>query len=381
MKARSSVLSLIVLVVSGAVVALGVDPVAQAAPLSQRSTVVTPEGAPTSVTARPITGGARVGWRAPVAPVGRTLVSYVVRATGGTVLAVPTPATSATFTGLAVGRWYAFTVTAVYDNASRIASTSSQRVASPVLSGWSTKTTGGRSGQVLSKAVVVRPAGTWTLRLERRHPGEATWRSVATVKTGSTGKANVKLHLVGGSWQWRLTVVGPTHIADGASTSPHSALRRVIVGSRACVWAKTGILKPPAHSGSGKRIVWDKSASQVWLVDAKNTVTCSYVVTDNDEDTPVGTYRVRSKSAMSSAVTDGRFWRLAHMVRFYLQPGHHLWIGFHAVPQAPNGDLIQPMSSLGKPGYRSHGCVRQHPTNAANLFAVTPVGGKVVVIA
>ena len=61
--------------------------------------------------------------------------------------------------------------------------------------------------------------------------------------------------------------------------------------------------------------------------------------------------------------------------------GHHLWIGFHAVPQAPNGDLIQPMSSLGKPGYRSHGCVRQHPTNAATLYAVTPVGGKVVVIA
>ena len=155
----------------------------------------------------------------------------------------------------------------------------------------------------------------------------------------------------------------------------------MIAGSRACVWADTGILRPPAHSGSGKRIVWDKSASQVWLVDAKNTVTCSYVVTDNDEDTPLGTYRVRSKSAMSSAVTDGRFWRLAHMVRFYLQPGHHLWIGFHAVPQAPNGDLIQPMSSLGKPGYRSHGCVRQHPTNAANLYAVTPVGGKVVVIA
>ena len=117
------------------------------------------------------------------------------------------------------------------------------------------------------------------------------------------------------------------------------------------------------------------------MVDAANTVRCSYVVTDNDEDTPVGTYHVRSKSAMSSAVTDGRFWRLAHMVRFYLQPGHHLWIGFHAVPQAPNGDLIQPMSSLGKPGYRSHGCVRQHPTNAANLYAFAPVGGTVVVIA
>jgi hypothetical protein len=204
---------------------------------------------------------------------------------------------------------------------------------------------------------------------------------VSTVTTSSTGQATIKLHLLGGSWQWRLTVVGPAHATDGTSTSPHSAARPVIAGKRACVWAGSGILKAPAHSGSGKRIVWDKSASQVWLVDASNTVRCSYVVTDNDEDTPLGTYRVRSKSAMSSAVADGRFWRLAHMVRFYLQPGHHLWIGFHAVPQAPNGDLIQPMSSLGKPGYRSHGCVRQHPTNAANLYAFAPVGTKVVVIA
>ena len=373
-------MSAIVLVASSAVLALGADPVAQAAALAVRSTVVTTDGAPTAVAARPIAGGARVVWHAPVAPAGRTLKSYVVRATGGKLLTVPSPATAATVTGLAAGHWYAFTVTAVYDDASRITSTTSTRVASPVLSGWSTKVTGGRTGQVLSDVVAVRPSGTWTLRLERRHPGDATWRSVTTVNTTSAGKAKVKLHLVGGSWQWRLTVVRPAHPADGVSTAPHTAGRPVIAGNRACVWADTGILKAPVHSGSGKRIVWDKSASQVWLVGADNTVRCSYVVTDNDEDTPVGTYRVRSKSAMSSSVTDGRFWWLAHMVRFYLQPGHHLWIGFHAVPKAPNGDLIQPMSSLGKPGYRSHGCVRQHPTNAANLYAFAPVGGKVVVI-
>jgi lipoprotein-anchoring transpeptidase ErfK/SrfK len=83
---------------------------------------------------------------------------------------------------------------------------------------------------------------------------------------------------------------------------------------------------------------------------------------------------------MSSAYTDGRYWKLPHMVRFYLQPGHHLWIGFHAVPVTPGGRLIQPLSSLGDPAYRSHGCVRQHPTNAAYLFAFAPVGTRVVVI-
>ena len=64
-------------------------------------------------------------WHASVAPVGRTLTSYVVRATGGKLLTVPSAATAATVTGLAAGHWYAFTVTAVYDDASRITSTAS----------------------------------------------------------------------------------------------------------------------------------------------------------------------------------------------------------------------------------------------------------------
>ena len=51
-------------------------------------------------------------------------------------------------------------------------------------------------------------------------------------------------------------------------------------------------------------------------------------------------------------------------------------------PDLPREVAIKVMlpNHLGKPGYRSHGCVRQHPTNAAYLFAFAPVGTSVVVI-
>ena len=180
------------------------------------------------MTARPTAAGAQVRWRAAVAPTGRTLVSYVIRATGGTLVTVGASTTTANVTGLSVGHWYAFTVTSVYDDASRITSIASKRVASPVITGWSTKVTGGRAGQVLSDVVAVRPSGAWTLASSAGTPATSTWRSVTRVTTSASGKAKVKLHLVGGSWQWRLTVVGPArprsrhqHLPALGSTAGH----------------------------------------------------------------------------------------------------------------------------------------------------------------
>jgi hypothetical protein len=380
MRAGGTWLGAVALTVA-ALTATAVDaPAAIAVAPTRPAAVVTP-GAPTGVVARPLSGAARVSWHAPAVPAGRTVVSYVARATGGRSATAPASAHVVTVTGLADGRWRAFTVTAVYDDDSRATSLPSSRVAAPVLSGWITRVTGGRTDSVLADAVLVRPASAWALQLQRRRPGDAQWTPDARTTTALDGRATVKLRLRTGSWQWRLAVVGPADPATGASATVHAASRSVIASAHPCVWASTGILTAPPKSGTGKRIVWDKSASQVWLVEKSGTVRCSYRVTDNDAQTPARTYRVRSKSAMSSAVTDGRYWRLAHMTRFYLQPGHRLWIGFHAVPQSPSGHWIQPLSSLGKAGYKSHGCVREHPTNAANLFAFARVGTKVVVIA
>jgi lipoprotein-anchoring transpeptidase ErfK/SrfK len=349
-------------------------------PVTPAASFTSAVGAPKGVTARPLHGAARVSWHSPTVPAGRTLVSYVVRATGGTSVTAAASAHAVTVTGLADGWWRSFTVAAVYDDASQAISSRSARVAMPVISGWSTKVTGGASGAVISEAVSVRPAAVWTLQLQRRRAAVAHWTQDVSTTSASSGAGVVKLHLVGGSWQWRLSVT-PADPATDVSAVVASAVRPVIASAHACVWAPTKILTAPKNSGTGKRIIWDKSANQVWLVEKTGTVRCSYLVTDNDEDTPVGTYQVRSKSVWSSSVDEGRYWRLAHMVRFYLQPGHRLWIGFHAVPVSPSGQLIQPLSSLGKAGYRSHGCVRQHPTNAANLFAFARIGTKVVVIA
>jgi L,D-transpeptidase catalytic domain len=380
MKARG-LLAAVVLTASALLSALIVAPGADASVIVDSDAAQT-AAAPSSVVAVPLPGAAKVSWHAPTGLTGRTLTSYIVRGTGGQRAAAGASATTAMVQGVSDGWWHAFSVTAVYDDGSQSTSLRSALVATPVLSGWSSQATGGRTKAVLKDAVQVRPAGVWTLQLERRKLHVPTWTSDARTTTAADGTANVKLKLRGGSWQWRLVVVGAGTGSDLAgSYVVASATRGVVASGHPCVWASSGILTAPAKSGSGKRIVWDKSANQVWLVEQSGTVRCSYVVTDNDADTPVGNYQVRSKSAMSSAFTDGRYWRLAHMVRFYLQPGHRLWIGFHAVPQAPNGQLIQPLSSLGKPGYQSHGCVRQHPTNAANLFAFAPVGTKVVVIA
>jgi L,D-transpeptidase catalytic domain len=382
MRARASRLFGAALTVAAVCLALVSEPAAAASSEpGARPAVASGTGAPTGVVAQPLHGAAQVSWHAPVIPAGRILVSYVVRVSSGLQVMAPASANVLTVTGLADGWWHAFTVNAVYDNGLRATSLRSARVVTPVLSGWTSRMTGGRTDATLSNAVQVRPAGGWTLQLERRRPGVTRWTPDTKMTTSPRGTATAKLHLRGGSWQWRLAVVGLTDPTVGTSRRLHSAVRPVIASNHACVWGSSDIVSAPRKSGSGKRIVWDKSASQVWLVEKSGTVRCSYPVTDNDEDTPVGAYQIRSKSAMSSSVDDGRYWRLAHMARFYLQPGHRLWIGFHAVPQSPSGQWIQPLSSLGKPGYRSHGCVRQHPTNAANLFAFAPVGTKVVVIA
>jgi lipoprotein-anchoring transpeptidase ErfK/SrfK len=62
------------------------------------------------------------------------------------------------------------------------------------------------------------------------------------------------------------------------------------------------------------------------------------------------------------------------MVRF--ARGQRLAIGFHAIPTA-NGRPIQGVDELGQ--YRSHGCVRQAPGDAARLYDWAPLGTTVVV--
>ena len=131
----------------------------------------------------------------------------------------------------------------------------------------------------------------------------------------------------------------------------------------------------PAKSGSGKRVVYSIARQQVWLVDAKDRVARTYLVSGRPSQPDPGTFRVYSKSLhTSSSVSDAT---MNYMVRFTYGERTGAPIGFHDIPKARGGGYEQRLSELGKP--LSAGCVRQAPADAVALWRFAPVGTKVVV--
>lgn len=132
----------------------------------------------------------------------------------------------------------------------------------------------------------------------------------------------------------------------------------------------------PKSSGTGRRIVYDKSRQRVWLVRQNKSVRATYLVSGHKYGTlpKVGRYRVKSKSRYTQSL-DGAV-RMEFMVRFVF--GSSRWIGFHSIPVDGNGNLIQSLSQLGTP--TSSGCIRQRWRDARNLWRFSDVGTKVVVV-
>jgi len=131
----------------------------------------------------------------------------------------------------------------------------------------------------------------------------------------------------------------------------------------------------PAGSGSGHRIVYDLSDQRVWLVDAAEQVTRTYLVSggSSDEVAP-GSYAVfsRSEAAVSYRLTE----TMRLMVRFTY--GREVAIGFHDIPlSVANGQPVQTEAQLGQ--RLSDGCVRQSAADAQALWDFAPVGTAVVV--
>lgn len=127
---------------------------------------------------------------------------------------------------------------------------------------------------------------------------------------------------------------------------------------------------PPAPPADGRRIGYSISAQRVALFEADGTQVRSYSVSGRRGIPRPGTYHVFSKSRVS---TSGPL-RLDHMVRFV--PGKKA-IGFHAIPVRRDGRPVQGEEELGQ--YRSAGCVRQSPSDAAFLYDWAPIGTTVEV--
>jgi lipoprotein-anchoring transpeptidase ErfK/SrfK len=132
----------------------------------------------------------------------------------------------------------------------------------------------------------------------------------------------------------------------------------------------------PPGSGSGRRIVYSNPLQRVWLVDADGDVVRTYLVSGRKSVPPAGTYHVYSKSPVANAGHAGITMR--KMVRFSHSATSGIPIGFHDIPRYGDGRPMQAEDDLG--GFRSAGCVRQGPADAAFLWDWAPVGTTVVVI-
>lgn len=132
----------------------------------------------------------------------------------------------------------------------------------------------------------------------------------------------------------------------------------------------------PADSGTGKRVVYDLTGQQVWLVEADGTVARTYMVSGSlyDQLDP-GRYEVFSASPETVSWTGES--TMEYMVRFYRSVNSN--IGFHDIPVAMDtGEEVQTLSELGTP--LSDGCIRQAHADAKALYEFAPVGTPVIVV-
>ena len=133
----------------------------------------------------------------------------------------------------------------------------------------------------------------------------------------------------------------------------------------------------PAGSGTGKRVVFSQSRQRVWLVDGKDTVVRTYLVSGSIYDNlEPGAFNVYSRSADAWGVDDSG--SMKYFVRFTQGSDTGAAIGFHDIP-VKDGQPAQTEAQLGTP--LSHGCIRQKRSDAIALWKFAPLGTSVIVTA
>lgn len=125
----------------------------------------------------------------------------------------------------------------------------------------------------------------------------------------------------------------------------------------------------------GKRIVFSLAAQRVWLVNADESVSRTYVASGSISDNlRAGSYKVQSKSRNATSYDYGS--TMQYFVRF--TTGRNAPIGFHDIPVDNDGSLVQTLGQLGTP--LSAGCIRQARPDAVELWNFAPVGTPVEVL-
>lgn len=164
----------------------------------------------------------------------------------------------------------------------------------------------------------------------------------------------------------RLILVLSVSVAIGATASPARAddtngTPTVDDPPRAAV---------PVTEPAWAKVVVDLSEQRLVVHDHAGNIVRTWKVSTGDDatPTPIGRYRVTSKSLRTHAVGNPRV-TMSHMVRF--RGG----IGFHSIPRLDGKPLDTPLGERGV----SHGCVRLADRNARELYRRLPVGATVVV--
>lgn len=132
----------------------------------------------------------------------------------------------------------------------------------------------------------------------------------------------------------------------------------------------------PAGSGSGRRVVYSKTAQRVWVIEADESVTRTYLVSGKMAQPRPGTYQVFSRSAITCSLSSPGVC-MRWMVRFTRNTTNTDNIGFHEIPRRGNVPL-QTDAQLGRP--LSGGCVRQSTADALFMWNWAGIGTTVVVL-
>lgn len=169
---------------------------------------------------------------------------------------------------------------------------------------------------------------------------------------------------------------GPVGSGDGAESpapTPPPAMT-LSAGGVAALDSAIGDVTLPADTGAGRRVVFSEGRQRVWLVDERDEVQRTYLVSGSVYDNlDPGTFEVYSRSEQAWGIEDSGSMRW--FVRFaYGDSGAA--IGFHDIP-VDQGAKVQTPAELGTP--TSHGCIRQRTRDALVMWSFARIGTTVVV--
>jgi hypothetical protein len=128
----------------------------------------------------------------------------------------------------------------------------------------------------------------------------------------------------------------------------------------------------PANSGSGRRIVYSNAQQRIWLVEANEQVSHSYLVSGRHGLPSVGTYHVYSKVRSSYSGSLQLPWTLR-----FAHGASGAPIDIHGIPLTSSGTPIEEDGLLGTP--LSHGCLRMKQSEALLVWNWSTLGTTVVV--